>query len=162
MKIAIPNLGVRMFIIDEVQHLLAGTVNQTIAFLNTLKYFSNEWQIPMIAVGTPQAYEAIVLDAQLANRFHRIELPRWECNEEVRRLLGTFERLIPLRRPSDLAAPELALRLHLMTEGIIGELAYLLNMAAVEALDEEERITDHILDRLAWTSPRERMGKKVA
>jgi hypothetical protein len=162
-KAAVPRLGVRMLVIDEIQHLIAGADRKHHAFLNVIKYFSNEWMLPIVAVGTTEAYRAVQADMQVANRFRPVELPRWKNNDEFRRLLRSFEFLLPLRKASDLAHPEMALRLSLMAEGTIGELSTLLNEAAIEAIvGGEERLTDHVLDRIGWIPPTERKRRPNA
>ena len=158
-----PKLGVRMLIIDEIHHLIAGSNGRQRAFLNVIKYLSNELMLPIVAVGTNEAFNAVRVDPQIANRFLPIELPRWRNNTDFRRLLRSFEALLPLQRASELAQPEMALRLSLVSEGTIGELSTLLNQAAIEAIiGGEERITDHVLDRIAWTPPSQRKGRPNA
>lgn len=157
----LPKLGVRMLIIDEIHHLIAGSNARQRLFLNVIKYLSNELMIPTVAVGTAEAFNAIRVDPQIANRFVPIELPRWGNNTDFRRLLRSFESLLPLQRASDLSRPEMSLRLSLMSEGTIGELSSLLNVAAIQAiLGGEERITDPVLDRIKWTPPTHRKGRR--
>jgi hypothetical protein len=159
-KIVVPKVGVRMLIIDEIQNLLAGDDLKQRAFLNQIKYLSNDWRLPFVAVGTAEAYRAVNVDAQIASRFESIELPRWKNNAEFRRLLHSCESLLPLRKPSNLANPEMALRLSLMSEGTIGELSTVLKLAAIEAIvGGEEAITDHVLDRLGRVPPSQRKGR---
>ena len=102
----LPKVGVRMIIIDEIQHILAGRAKKHHGFLNTIKYLGNELKVPIVAVGTQQALYAVQSDSQIENRFPPLELPRWKCNNEWRQLLATFERRIPLGKPSNLARKE--------------------------------------------------------
>jgi len=44
-------LETRMLIVDEVQHILAGKIDQRMIFLNSLKFLANELQIPVVAIG---------------------------------------------------------------------------------------------------------------
>src|SRR2546423_1765777 len=67
----------RMLIIDEIHHVLAGSLLQQHNFLNTIKHLSNELQIPIVGVGTREAFNALQTDPQLANRFEPVFLPRW-------------------------------------------------------------------------------------
>jgi len=156
----LPKLGVRMLIIDEINNLIAGSNARQRVFLNVIKSFSNELMIPIVAAGTYEAFNAIRVDPQIANRFLPIELPRWGNNADFRRLLRSFEAFLPLQRASDLSRPEMALRLNLMCEGTIGELSLLLNTAAIEAIGHEEAITDHVLDRIPWVPPSGRKGRR--
>ena len=159
----LPKVGLRMLIIDEIHHILAGNTKRHQAFLNTLKYFSNELMVPLIGVGTEQALNAVQSDSQIENRFQPLEIPRWKCSNDWRRFLTTFERELPLRKPSDLSEPLMAQRLHLMSEGTVGELSYLLVRAMAEAIrGGEERICDAALDRLQWVAPSARRKHALA
>lgn len=75
-KYILSTVELRMLIVDEVHHLLAGRPDKQRAFLNTLKYLGNELQIPIVAVGTLDAIRAIQIDPQLANRFKPVTLTK--------------------------------------------------------------------------------------
>jgi hypothetical protein len=126
-------------------------------FLNAIKYLSNELRIPIIAVGTKDALRAIQTDPQMANRFEPAPVPKWELDHEFRRLLASFETVLPLQQPSGLAMGNLPLRLLAMCEGQPGELLAVLVRAAAMAIESgKEAITDSILEQLPWTHPSER------
>jgi Bacterial TniB protein len=147
----------RILIIDEIQHILAGNQNKQRNFLNTIKYLGNELQIPIVGVGTKDAFNAIQTDPQLSNRFEPAILPRWEMNDEYLKLLASFERMIPLRKPSKLAEKDLALKVLNLSEGTIGEVSSLLGKAAVKAIETGgESISTKLIDSLDWTRPSER------
>lgn len=151
------SVGLRMLIIDEIQHVLAGSLNRQRTFLNVLKYIGNELQVPIVAVGIKDAFRAIQTDPQLANRFEPIWLPRWQMDTDFKRLLVSFERMLPLREASELHNPELANRLLGMSEGLIGELSRILNEAAVLAIKSgKEHIDSQLLDGMDWCTPSER------
>lgn len=153
-------LQTRMLMIDEIHHILAGNQNKQRHFLNTIKYLGNELQIPIVGIGTKDAFNAIQSDPQLANRFEPAELPRWEMGTEYLRLLTSFERMLPLWKPSNLADPTTALKLLAMSEGIIGELSAILTKAAVRAIETgAEQITIRLLDSIDWIQPSERKWK---
>lgn len=150
-------VGIRLLIIDEVHHIVAGYISKQRVFLNVLKYMANELRIPLIAVGTVDAVRAIQADPQLANRFEPLPLPTWELNREFQTLLASFEHTLPLRRPSVLAHERMAAKLLSMSEGTIGELSRLLIAAATEAIcSGQERIDEATLRRLNWQPPSER------
>jgi type II secretory pathway predicted ATPase ExeA len=152
-------VGVRMLIIDEIHHLLAGHLEKQRQFLNVLKYLSNELQISLVGVGIKDALRAIQTDTQLANRFAPIVLPRWTLDREFRILLRSFEQVLPLRNPSDLASKQLATALFQMCEGTIGELSNLLCIAAAAAIRTgTEQIDSAVLKQFGWTRPSERKG----
>jgi type II secretory pathway predicted ATPase ExeA len=151
------SVGLRILIIDEIHHVLAGGSQSQRQFLNVLKYLGNELQIPVVGVGTIDALRAIQTDAQLANRFEPTSLPPWRLNEDFQRLLASFERGLPLREPSCLAAEPLATRLLALSEGTLGELAALLAKAATYAIiTGRERIDAPSLAALDWAPPSER------
>ena len=155
--VVMPNLGVKMLMIDEIHHILAGNRERQRVFLQVLKYISNELQIPIVALGTDNALFALQADAQLANRFVPIAIPEWKHNLEYLGLLKAFEKLLPLRLPSMLTDAQLATRLLTMSEGTIGELARLLSIATEEAIrNQSERISVPLLERLSWVQPSER------
>jgi Bacterial TniB protein len=159
----LPKLGVRILIIDEIHHVLAGNSLRQKWFLNVIKYIGNELKIPIVAVGTQDAFNALSTDPQLANRFEPAVLPRWHYDREFLRLLMSFEQVRPLRNDSHLWDGPIANRLFGMSEGTIGELSTLVNRAAVQAIRTgEERITPKLLDELEWTAPSKRREEGYA
>lgn len=150
-------VGLRMLVIDEIHHIMAGNLNKQRTFLNVLKYLGNELQVPIVTVGTRDAFRAIQTDSQLANRFEPVLLPRWEFDTDFLRLLASFERMLPLREPSLLHDTTLSAKLFSMSEGYIGELSRLLTMAGVYAVESgKERIDEKVLNAIDWVSPSDR------
>lgn len=150
-------VGVRVLIIDEIQHILAGTTAKQRHFLNVLKYLSNELMISIVAVGTRDAFNAIHADPQLANRFEPALLPRWQMNEEYLRLVASIEPLIPLEKASTLTDPKMATRILALSEGTIGEICELLRQAGLYAIRSgTEQITDEVLGKCGYISPSSR------
>src|SRR5690625_6571392 len=76
--------GVRMLVIDELHNVLAGNSVNRREFLNLLRFLGNELRIPLVGVGTRDAYLAIRSDDQLENRFEPMMLPVWEANDDCR------------------------------------------------------------------------------
>lgn len=75
-------VGVRMLVIDELHNVLAGNSVNRREFLNLLRFLGNELRIPLVGVGTREAYLAIRSDDQLENRFEPMMLPLWEANDD--------------------------------------------------------------------------------
>lgn len=147
----------RMLIIDELHHILAGKYESQRAFLNLLKYLSNELRLVIVGAGIKDAYHAINTDPQLANRFEPALLPKWKWDEEYLRLLKSFEALLPLRRPSNLDREDIAIKILSLSEGIIGEMASILRKSAITAIETKaECITKKLLDRIDYISPSDR------
>lgn len=148
---------VQIMIIDEIHQIVAGRIAAQRQFLNTIKYLGNELQIPIVGVGTYEAFNALQTDPQLANRFEPTALPRWEQSQEYLRLLSSFERMLPLKGLASLTENDLAFKLLAMSEGTIGELSALLARAAVSAIEKRtETITPKLLDGIGWIRPSER------
>lgn len=149
--------GVQTLIIDELHNLLSGSRLHQRRLLNVLRWLGNELQIPLIAVGTAEALHAIQSDDQLANRFEPARLPPWRNGEEYRQLLSTLEALLPLRRPSHLAAPALADKILSVAEGILGEIVSIVTRAAVRAVTSgTDAITAKLIDETDFISPSQR------
>lgn len=147
-------IQLRVLIIDEIHHILAGHIAKQRHFLNVLKYLGNELKIPLVGVGTIDALRAIQTDPQMVSRFEPVALPRWEMTRDFQMLLVSFERILPLRHPSFLAEPALAAKLLALSEGTIGELFSLLIAATVHAIRSgAERIDEGVLGKIDWIAP---------
>ncbi|GAA4976431.1 TniB family NTP-binding protein [Nonomuraea thailandensis] len=152
--------AVRMLVIDELHNVLAGRDGVRREFLNLLRFLGNELKIPLVGVGTRDAYLVIRSDDQLENRFAPFVLPRWEAGREASMLLASFAAAFPLRRPSYLATAEMTDYLLARSEGTIGELAALLTEAAAAAIESgEEAITQRTLLLAGYAGPTERRRK---
>jgi hypothetical protein len=84
--------GVRMLVIDELHNVFGGRGDRRREFLNLLRFLGNELRIPLVSVGTQEAYLAIRADDQLENRFAPLTLPRWEPASQACSLLASFSR----------------------------------------------------------------------
>lgn len=150
-------VDVRLLVIDELHNVLAGNSVSRREFLNLLRFLGNELRIPLVGVGTREAYLVIRSDDQLENRFEPMTLPLWEGNDDCYSLLASFAASFPLRRPSSIATPDMARYLLTRSEGTIGELAHLLMAAAIAAVDSgEEAINRRTLIMADYNGPTER------
>lgn len=145
---------VRMLIIDELHSLLTGTATKQREVMNALKLLSNELCIPIVGVGTREAVRVLHTDPQHASRFDVAILPSWSLDKEFQRLLASFEQFLPLKQPSLLHKPDMAQRLHVISEGNIGNLHRLLVACAAQAIRSgKERIDMDIVDSNKWIRP---------
>lgn len=156
------SIGVRILIIDEIHNILAGSTSKQQQFRNMLKNLGNELAIPIVAVGTQDAYFAIRADRQLENRFEPVVVPKWSMGMDFLRLLASFEQVLALEKASNLIETALAIKILSMSEGTIGELSTLLTRAAIHAIKSgTEQITPMILDSCGYGGPsvrRKRLG----
>ncbi|KAF0140476.1 MAG: TniB family protein [Rhodospirillaceae bacterium] len=144
-------LGVKILIVDEIHHLIAGSLNRQKDFRNALKSLGNESKVSIIASGIEDAYNAFVADPQMSSRFMPEELPLWKPGREVGTLLATLERRTPLCRPSDLKSPEKMSEMCLRSEGTLGDLCDLFKELAVDAIrNKTEEITLESIRAIRW------------
>lgn len=153
-------LNTKVLIIDEIQHVLAGPTTKQRLFLNVIKYLSNELQIPIICSGTREAFNALQTDSQLSNRFEPKALPRWSNDTELKRLLASFEKILPLKEESLLIENNMSMKILSMSDGLIGEISKILELSTILAIETKiEKITPKILDSIEYKSPSQR--KKI-
>lgn len=78
-------------------------------------------------------------------------------------LLASFECMLPLKRPSSLTRPALALKILSLSEGLIGEVSAILTKAAVKAIASgKERIDLRLLEEIQFTPPSDRKWRADA
>ena len=85
-------VGVRVLIIDELHNALGAKGDGRREFLNLIRFLGNELQIPIVGVGTRDAYLTIRADDQLENRFEPMILPVWQEDDEFLSLLAQLCR----------------------------------------------------------------------
>lgn len=150
-------LEVRVLIIDEIHHLIAGSLKAQREFRNALKSLGNLTKVCMVAAGTEEADAAINLDAQLSSRFQPMLMPKWEYGTDLGVLLATLEQRMPLRQPSNLKSTEIMMEISTRAEQTLGDICDLVRTAGVDAIrTKEERITLARLTKLDWVPPSKR------
>ena len=144
----------RILILDEFHSLLTGPAVKQRLVMNAIKLLCNELGIPIVGVGTRDAVRVLHTDPQHASRFDVISLPIWELSPDFQRLLAGFERVLPLKRPSDLSRPEMATALHSICGGNLGDLQRVLADCAADAIKTgEECISQDLVRKKAGLRP---------
>lgn len=144
----------QLLIIDELHNILAGQTKSQREFLNLIRFLGNDLRVPIVGVGTKEAYLAIRSDDQLENRFEPFSLPVWKEGPELLSLLSSFAASFPLRMPSTLGTEEVARYVLARSEGTIGEIAKLLTAAAIAAIETgQECITAKSLGAARYAAP---------
>jgi GTPase SAR1 family protein len=142
-------IGVRMLMLDDISNLLAGTVKKQRPVLNALRDLSSDLKISIVAAGIGTAYTVISTDDQLYSRFKTKDLKSWTNDKIFASLLVSFEKQLALKMPSQLESNEIVKRVLVITNGITGDISFLLKSAAEIAIrTKEEKITLKILDSL--------------
>lgn len=156
-KSILEDLKVDMLVIDEIQNILAGNPRKQRVFLNVLKKLGNELKIPIVCSGTMEAFNVVQSDPQLANRFMVSELPLWKNDESFLRLLLSFEKILPLKKESNLINRGLATKILEMSDGLLGEISRILELSSCLAIEQgEEKITLETLSKIKYVPPQNR------
>lgn len=151
---------VKILIIDEVHSMLTGTARQQRLIMNAIKYLCNALQLPIVLCGTKDAVRILHTDPQHASRFDVAELPLWQNDKEFRRLVGSFERILPLKKPSNLTETSVLNLIYSISGGNIGNIKRLINECAIEAIESgEERITSKMIEDRSWLRPTKGLRK---
>jgi hypothetical protein len=159
---ALSKIDLRIFALDEVNFTEVGTAAKQKRFLNALRFLANQLRISLVCLGTEEMMRVIRTVPSVENRFVPTVLPCWQANKEARKLLASFERIIPLKYPSGLQSSKLTSKLLTRSEGTIGELKMLLAAATAAAMRKgTERITEEIIDGCNYTSPSIRKQRSV-
>lgn len=152
----------RLVLIDEFGFFQAGTPVKQQRLLNSLKFLSNELQIPIGIAGVPEVLNLLQADPQVRNRFEPAYLPRWKLDADFLKLLATLANTLQLREPPVLTSEEFAQRLLQESDGIIGNLCDILQRLASQAIKKgAETFSLTALDEsnlrlLGWTHPKKR------
>lgn len=155
-------IDLKLLIIDEANYTESGGVGSQKTFLNALRYLGGELQISIATAGTEEMMRVIRTVPAVENRFVPAFLPLWDCDDDYRKLLASFERLLPLEYPSGLAGEMLSTLIHARTGGTIGELKMLLAAAAEYAMRNSiGRITKAGVDACGYVSPTKRKNQRV-
>lgn len=153
---------VKILIIDEVHSMLTGTARQQRLIMNAIKYLCNALQLPIVLSGTKDAVRILHTDPQHASRFDVAELPLWQNDKEFRRLIGSFERVLPLKKPSNLTETSTLNLIYSISGGNIGNVKRLINECAIEAIKSgEEHITKKIIEDKSWLRPTKGLRKII-
>jgi len=144
----------KMLIIDEFQDIFHGRVNFQREFLTAVKHLSTDLKIPIVAAGVWEVQSVMTSDPQIANRFETIKIENWKPNVDFARLLMSFESTLPLKESSNLHSKKLFTKIFDMSEGMIGEVARILEKAAVFALkNDKEKIDEEVLNSINFIKP---------
>lgn len=155
---AFTHYKVKVLIIDEIHNILAGRNDKQHHFLNALRFLGNALKIPLVCVGTKDAYLAIRSDPQLENRFEPFLLSTWKAGQEYESLLASLVAVLPLRDFSDLNQSLVSQYILEKSEGILGEIFTLVRQAAVLAVRlGREKMDEKLLKAIEYRSPSERI-----
>lgn len=144
---ALTMLDTRLLMVDEVANMCDDKREAKMA--KWLRMLTHRLRIPVILAGTDKFKEVLNADLQMSSRWpFVIELPLWTDTSEFELLLTSWQRILPLRSPSDLTKKEIRVRLLQETGGITDNINRCLMYAAITAIRlKHECIT---ADLLSW------------
>ncbi len=143
--------NVKTIIFDEIHNILNGTAAKQRAIMDQIKNLSNELMIPMILIGTKSAAMVLYTDMQHVSRFDIIKLQPWELNNDFRGLIKSFEKRLPLEKPSNLTTKEKTTLLYDISQGNLGNLHKILIQCATHAIENDlEEITLDVIKRFSF------------
>ena len=161
-------VGAKMIILDEVNGMLAGTYRQQRIFLNAIRFLANDLRVPLVCAGTDLARQALLTDAQLAERFEAFHLKPWKNDAAFAGLLKSLGHILPLREPSDLTGPATRARVHALTSGVTARIFRLIETAAEaavhsgrERLDAKSFGDDLVLPLVSMTQSNRRRSRQT-
>jgi len=146
---------IKILIVDEIHNILVGAVSKQKAFMNALKNLSTELEMPIVIAGIPDALHATNTDAQINNRFKPVALKRWKFDRNYLSLLASIEKILPLKKPSNIYSnKEIAEYIFDTSEGRIGEITELINLASIYAINNDiEKIDIKVLKSCDFVKP---------
>jgi len=138
-------LNVKMLILDEIHNLLKGTAIKQRSVMDTIKNLTNTLKIPIVLVGVSDAV-TVLNEPQHVSRFEIIQLPIWSNDKEFAALVASFEKWLPLKKPSGLHKREMRQLLYTHSNGNLGHLRRILITSAKYAIRNNiEKITPWII-----------------
>lgn len=147
----------RALLVDEVQRLLGARQEMRRVVMDALRYIANQVPVPLIVFSTPRGANALSSSDEMINRLHPEALPAWNLDSDFRMLLSSYEGLLPLREHSRLTTKATAALIHSKTEGLIGEVHDLLELAVESTFSKgSEKIDDELIRSLSWVEPSNR------
>lgn len=153
-KKVLQDVKTKMIIIDEFQDIFHGEIRQQRKFLTAVKHLGTDLQIPIVAAGVWEVQSVMSADPQIANRFETIKLNKWNPDINFAKLIASFESTLPLKEASNLHLKEPFNKLFDMSEGMIGELARIIQKASIFALQQnKEKIDLEVINSINFIKP---------
>jgi len=134
-------LGTKMIIIDEFKSIELGDKIKQKLMLEEIKFLSNDLQVPIVFASIPGIESIIASDPQLRTRYEEVVLRKMNKDREFAYLVKSLEKTLPLKKPSFLHKKSIIDELYYMSDGVLGNLIFVLQTAADEAIiSKKERI----------------------
>ena len=147
-----------MLILDEFQNVLAGVSpgSKQNLLMQTLVHFSNEAGLSLVIAGTDDVKYAIGTVGALSSRLHAFHLDgNWRNKKLFQRMIGDLTTKIGIIGKPPLYDHETAKIIYRLTEGLIGEVADIIN-ELLYYHGHKGYIALEDFDNIPWVKPNER------
>lgn len=150
-KSLISSCQTKLICLDELTNIEQRGGSKLLGFLCSIKETTNFLKIPLFITGSHGTSDIIRKYTPLAQRFKIINYDKMEYNIDYKRFLASYETYLPLQIKSNLTNKDIATKILVMSEGIVGEISDILTAAAEFAIDNKiEAITVEVLDKLGY------------
>lgn len=142
--------GIELILIDEFHHFCDSRQPEGRRVTDWLKNLLNECGVPVVLFGLPRAISALYSNEQLRRRFaspvHFKEFGFQTSDEQLvfRGVLHHLQSLLPLNKKGlDLSAPEVAMRFHFATNGLIDYVIKIVDELVVSSSSNSHKYVTH-------------------
>jgi hypothetical protein len=123
-----------LLVLDELQDVLEGNINEQRRVLSTIKFIMNTLGIPVLALGIDTAARALEGNTHLKARFIEKKLRTWKYDQGYCDLMYSVGQSIDLKHGANLNDPAIANRILELSGGHIGVIMEIIRNAAVVAI----------------------------
>lgn len=147
--------GIRLIIFDDCQHIAESNLTRDpYEAADVFKALMKEARVQIACIGLPHATDLLLENAQLetlkSEELRMMPFPLDLSDKgEYRSFLKAFSDDLPFDRKPSLHTTQMALRLHLASDGYVAPLAKYVSLAAKEAIDQNlETITMDLFEEV--------------
>lgn len=131
---ALAQANCSLLVLDELQDILKGSVQDQHRVLDTIKYIMNTLGMPILGLGIEEAGRALEGNPHLKARFTEVRLTKWGYDQDYFNLLASVEPHLHLGGGVKLTERAIAKRILNLSEGNMGLIMEIIRNAAVVAI----------------------------
>lgn len=140
---------IQLFLIDEFHHFCDSTRSESRRVTDWLKNLINECGVPVVLFGLPRAISALNSNEQLRRRFsspiHLAEFGFATDEQQLtfRSVLQHLQSLMPYQKGLNLSNPDMAMRFHFATNGLIDYVVKIIDELVVASAGHPHPAVDY-------------------
>jgi hypothetical protein len=131
---ALAQANCSLLVLDELQDILKGSIQDQHRVLDTIKYIMNTLGMPVLGLGIEEAGRALEGNPHLKARFTEVRLSKWGYDQNYFSLLASVEPHLHLGGGAKLTESAIAKRILELSEGNMGLIMEIIRNAAVVAI----------------------------